>query len=278
LDSTNVIPAPEVAVLTNMGLEHTQELGNTLTLIATEKAGILKPGCSAVLYRQSREAEQVVENQCQALSIPLTVTAPDTLEVLSSDQAGQTFRYRGHGPFHISLLGSYQLQNAATAIETIWALRQRGWNIPDPALEQGLQAAVWLGRMELARRKPDVLLDGGHNPQCMEALSGSLARLYPGKKIWFLTGVLADKNYPAMYQTLLPLARGFVTITPDSPRAMTAAALADYLQSLSVPATPCASAQEGLEQVLSLAQPEDVVCVCGSLYMIGAVRHLLGLC
>jgi dihydrofolate synthase/folylpolyglutamate synthase len=90
--------------------------------------------------------------------------------------------------------------------------------------------------------------------------------------------VLADKDYPAMFRTLLPLARGFVTITPDSPRAMSATALADYLQSLSVQAIPCGSTQEGLTRVLELAKPEDVVCVCGSLYMIGEVRHLLGLC
>ena len=144
--------------------------------------------------------------------------------------------------------------------------------------EKGLEKTVWPARMELARRHPDVLLDGGHNPQCMAALHKALEQLYPGKKLLFLTGVLGDKDYPAMMGELLPLAKAFVTITPDSERALSAQDLAAYLESRGGQATPCQTTQEGLERVLELAGPEDTVCVCGSLYMIGQVRHLLGLC
>ena len=278
LDSTNVIPAPEVAVITNIGLEHTQELGNTCALIAHEKSGIIKPGSSAVLYHQSREVEEVVEGACKAADCPLTITAPDTLEVLETGRDGHTFRYRGKGPYHISLLGRHQLYNATVALDTVWAMEARGWKIDDQAVTLGLQKAVWPARMELARRSPDVLLDGGHNPQCMAALHTALEELYPGKKIIFLTGVLGDKDYPDMVGEMLPLAKSFVTITPDSPRALTAQELADYLGSLGAQAQPCETTAQGLEQALELAGPEDVVCACGSLYMIGEVRHLLGLC
>ena len=278
LDSTNVIPAPEVAVITNIGLEHTQELGNTRALIAAEKSGIIKPGCGAVLYHQSREVEDVVEAACREADVSLTITAPDTLEVLSSGREGQVFRYRGMGPFRIGLLGDYQTLNATVAIDVILSLRERGWNISDAALELGLEKAVWPARMELARWEPDVILDGGHNPQCMEALSQSLAQLYPGKKLWFLTGVLADKDYPAMFGQIIPLAKGFVTITPDSPRALSAQDLAAYLEKQGQKAFHCNSTREGVEKVLALASPEDTVCICGSLYMIGEVRHILGLC
>ena len=278
LDATNVIPSPEVAVITNIGLEHTQELGNTRALIAAEKSGIIKPGCSAVLYHQSREVEEVVERACREAGVSLTVTAPDTLEILSSGREGQVFRYRGEGPFRISLLGDYQTFNATVAIDIVKALRARGWNIPYEALKQGLERAVWPARMELVRRDPDVILDGGHNPQCMEALSQSLRQLYPDRKIWFLTGVLADKDYGAMFEQIIPLAKGFVTITPDSPRAMTAQDLAAYMEEKGQRAVPCDSTRQGVETVLELASPEDVVCICGSLYMIGEVRHILGLC
>lgn len=278
LDSTNVIPAPEVAVITNIGLEHTEVLGDTKALIAREKAGIIKEGCNALLYHQSREVEEVVENVCREVGASLHLTAPETLEVLSSNQEGQTFMYRGKGPYHIRLLGDYQMCNACTAIDITELLRQRGWKIPEEALTTGLDSAVWPARMELVRRSPDLFLDGGHNPQCMEALSQSLAKLYPGKKIWFLTGVLADKDFSDMFKHIIPLARGFVTITPDSPRAMTAQDLAQYLESLGLEATPCESTAEGMETVLRLAKADDVVCVCGSLYMIGELRHLLGLC
>ena len=143
---------------------------------------------------------------------------------------------------------------------------------------RGLEQARWPGRLEPARRGHDVILDGGHNPQCMEALARALRELYPGKKLIFLTGVLADKDYPAMMGEILPLAKEFYTITPDSERAMPAAELAAYLEGRGAKATPCGSVREGLELALVFLPPEDVVCVTGSLYMIGEVRHLLGLC
>ena len=278
LDSTNLIPAPEAAVITNSGLEHTAELGNTRALIAAEKAGIIKAGCDAVLYRQSREVEEVVEGVCAGLGVPLTTTAPEALEVLDSGLEGQTFTYRGKGPYHIPLLGEHQRYNAAVALEALWALARRGWDIPEEAVAKGLSRTVWPARLELARRGPDVILDGGHNPQCMEALGKALRTLYPEKKLIFLTGVLADKDYPAMMGELLPLAKEFYTITPDSPRAMPAQELAEYLEARGVRAVPCGTVRDGLDRALAAAGPKDVVCACGSLYMIGEVRHLLGLC
>lgn len=278
LDSTNVIPAPEAAVITNIGLEHTAELGNTRALIAAEKAGIIKAGCNAVLYRQSQEVEEVVEGACREQNVPLTQTAPEELEILSSSLEGQRFTYRGRGPYSIPLLGEHQRYNAITALETIAVLQGRGWNIPEKAVTEGLSKTVWPARMELVRRNPDVILDGGHNPQCMEALGRALRELYPGKKLIFLTGVLADKDYPAMMGEILPLAKEFYTITPDSPRAMSAGELADYLEKQGVRAVPCGTMQEGLERAQAAAGRSDAVCVTGSLYMIGEVRHLLGLC
>ena len=126
LDSTNVIPAPEVAVITNIGLEHTAELGGTRALIAQEKAGIVKPGCDVVLYQQSQEVEEVVEAACRVQGANLVRTAPKELQVLSSGLEGQSFRYREKGPWHIPLLGEHQLSNAAAALETVWALARRG--------------------------------------------------------------------------------------------------------------------------------------------------------
>ena len=278
LDSTNVIPAPEVAVITNIGLEHTAELGDTRALIAKEKSGIIKAGCEAVLYGQSREVEMVVERACQKLEVPLTISNPKELEVLSSGLEGQNFRYRGKGPYHIPLLGEHQRYNAAVALETLWALARRGWRISEEAIAEGMSKTVWPARLELTRRGPDVLLDGGHNPQCMEALCQSLKKLYPDQKLIFLTGMLADKDYPAMVGEMLPLAREFVTITPDSDRAMSAQDLAEYLKSRGAAAVPCETTHGGLERALAAAGPQGVVCACGSLYMIGEVRHLLGLC
>lgn len=276
LDSTNVIPTPEAAVITNIGLEHTAELGNTLREIAAEKSGIIKAGGYVVLYSQSFEVYGTVDNVCHMQHAALAMTAKP--EVLSSGLEGQTFTYQGKGPYRIPLLGEHQLYNAATALETLRVLRQKGWEISEEAVAEGLAKTVWPARMELARRSPDVILDGGHNPQCMEALARALRELYPEKKLIFLTGVLADKDYPAMMGEILPLAKEFYTITPDSPRAMSAGELADYLEKQGVRAVPCGTMQEGLERAQAAAGRSDAVCVTGSLYMIGEVRHLLGLC
>ena len=276
LDSTNVIPAPAAAVITHIGLEHTELLGDTVEKIAAEKAGIIKPGCGAVLYAQGGGVRAVVEEACERQGVSLAVTEEPV--VLSSGLTGQTFTYRGKGPYQIPLLGEYQVHNAAVVLTTVEVLRGRGWDISEGAIQEGLSRAVWPGRLELARRSPDVILDGGHNPQCMEALARALRELYPGKKLIFLTGVLADKDYPAMMGEILPLAKEFYTVTPDSERAMPAAELAAYLEGRGVKATPCGSVREGLELALVFLPPEDVVCVTGSLYMIGEVRHLLGLC
>ena len=276
LDSTNVIPAPEAAVITHIGLEHTEILGDTLDKIAREKAGIIKQGCDVVLCEQGFDLYCLFEEICKFRYSRLALTVNP--EVLSSGLEGQTFTYRGEGLYHIALLGEHQLQNAAVVLETVNVLRRRGWDIPEEALVRGLGQARWPGRLELARRGPDVILDGGHNPQCMEALARALGELYPGKKLIFLTGVLADKDWSTMMGELLPLAKEFYTITPDSPRAMPAAELAAYLEGQGAKATPCGSVREGLELALVFLPPEDVVCVTGSLYMIGEVRHLLGLC
>ena len=276
LDSTNVIDAPEAAVITRIGLEHTELLGDTLDKIAREKAGIMKEGCPVVLYEQGYSIFSLFEFLCHTYYSGLAVTAKP--EVLSSGLEGQSFTYQDKGPYHISLLGEHQADNAAVVLETVDVLRWRGWNIPEEAVVRGLDQARWPGRMELARRSPDVILDGAHNPQCMEALVRALRGLYPEKKLVFLTGVLADKNWPAMLEELLPLVQACFTLTPDSPRALPAGALAEYLSGRNVPAVPCEDLREGLDRALTAAGPEGAVCVCGSLYMIGEARHLLGLC
>ena len=280
LDSTNILAPEEVAVsvITGIAMDHTAYLGDTPEKIAAEKAGIIKPGCDTVLYHQRRDVEEVVTDACRHAGSPMTVTDPDSLEVLSTGRDGQNFMYRGEGPYHINLLGHYQLSNALTALDIAAVLRRRGWPISREAVMQGMREAVWPARMELARRSPDVILDGGHNPQCMGAIRQALEELYPGKKILFLVGVLEDKDYHAMVGQLLPLARAFITITPDSQRALQAQALADYLRGEGAEAHSCETVEQGMEKALSMAGPEDVVCVCGSLYMIGEARHVLGLC
>ena len=278
LDSTNVIPAPEAAVITNIGLEHTAILGSTLAAIAAEKSGILKPGCRAVLYGQSREVGEVVARVCAEKEIPLTVTDASQLTLLSSGLDGQHFTYRGSAPLLLPLLGDYQLRNAMTVLDTVDALRVQGRNISADAVARGLAAARWPGRLELVRRRPDLIIDGGHNPQCAQALAASLRGLYGEKKLIFLIGVLADKDWQSMVGEVLPLAKAIVTVRPESERAKDENELAAWVRAQGVPAEAHASIGEALDAALALAGPEDAVCAWGSLYSVGELRHCLGLC
>ena len=275
LDSTNVIPAPEVAVITNIGLEHTAILGDTLEKIACEKAGILKSGSRAVLYAQTEEVMRVVRDICREQNIPLTITAPETLETRASSLDGQVFTYRGKGSYRLPLLGDYQLFNAAVALDTVDVLRERGWSITDDAISRGLAAVRWPCRLELVRRNPDFLIDGAHNPQCVDALASSLKKLYGGKKLVFLAGVLADKNWQAMFERTLPLAKAFITLTPASERALPADTLTDYLRTRGAQAHSAASMTDGIKKALALAGEGGTVCFFGSLYAAGEVRQLL---
>ena len=276
MDSTNVIPAPEVCVVANIGLEHTAILGDTVEKIAAEKCGIIKHGAHAVLFGQSEGVENVVREKCAQEDVALTITAQEKLERISSSLDGQEFKYRGRGPYHLRLLGEYQLLNALTVIDVCNALRSRGWDkLTDEAIDEGLSHAQWPGRLELLRRGPDFIVDGAHNPQCVDALMDSLAALYGDKKLIFLTGVLRDKDWQQMLRRALPLAKAFVVITPPSARALDENELAAWLNAQGVQAVPAKDTDDGVRRALELAGEDDAICSWGSLYFTGEVRRVL---
>ena len=276
MDSTNVIPAPEVCVVANIGLEHTAILGDTVEKIAAEKCGIIKHGAHAVLFGQSEGVENVAREKCAQEDVTLTITAQEKLERISSSLDGQEFKYRGRGPYHLRLLGEYQLLNALTVIDVCNALRSRGWDkLTDEAIDEGLSHAQWPGRLELLRRGPDFIVDGAHNPQCVDALMDSLAALYGDKKLIFLTGVLRDKDWQQMLRRALPLAKAFVVITPPSARALDENELAAWLNKQGVQAIPAKDTDDGVRRALALAGEDDAICSWGSLYFTGEVRRAL---
>ena len=300
-DSTNVIDAPEVAVITNIGLEHTEYLGNTLAEIARNKCGIIKSGADVVCYENAAEVMDVVRRVCEEKGCPLHIARYSRIQLIEKGLEGQTFRFlhdpapasqdiaiSADEPLRLGLLGEYQLHNAATALTIVEALRGRGWKIPQEAVCQGLAEARWPARFEVLSRHPLFILDGGHNPQCAEALAESLREYLPdcnsnmaesireylpdrnsdltdresdlpgreadlGKKAVFLMGMLADKDYRAVIDIISPFAAGFVCLTPDSPRALPAEKLAAELQERGFYAKPCGTAAEGIKEALSLA-------------------------
>ena len=271
LDSTNVIDCPEVAVITNIGLEHTEYLGDTIEKIAATKAGVIKPGCRAVCYDGAPEAVDTVRRVCAERGVPLRVADYAKVEPIEQSLDGQRFLWDG-AEYRLALLGRHQLYNAATVLETVAALRERGWSVPEQAVRTGLATVKWPARLEVVSRSPLCLIDGGHNPQCAEALAASLRELLPERKVVFLLGVLRDKDYAQMMELLMPHAQEFVCLTPLSDRALPAEELAAYLKEQGAAAHAAADIDEGLRDALDAAGEHGAVVAFGSLYLVGAIR------
>ena len=272
LDSTNVIDPPECAVITALGMDHVKELGPTLADIAAAKAGIIKPGSPVVSYGGVPEADQVIARTAAAQGAPLTVVDFGKLTLRDAGLEGQTFDYDGLEGLTLPLLASYQPRNAAVAIEALRALRARGWQIPDSAIRQGLAQVRWPGRFELLRRDPPFLLDGSHNAHGMSATADSLRALFPGEKFVFLVSVMADKDADEMLRLLLPLAKGFVTVTAPSPRAIPASELAARIEALGGRAEPAGGIPAAVARVWELAAGGPAAAL-GTLYFSGEVRE-----
>lgn len=277
LDSTNIIQDPEVCVITRIGLDHTDFLGDTPAAIAGEKAGIIKPSAPVVSWPQDdEEAMRVIEDAAASCDSQLIVPDFHQLHVQPIVEGGRrAFAYKGR-EFSTKLLATYQPYNATLAVEALNVLRQRGWGISQGALVRGIADASWPGRFEVVEAgAPPVIVDGGHNPQGAAVLADSLRDVYPDKRVVFVMSVLADKDYRAMIEAVVPLAGAFVCATPPNPRALKAQELADVVRAHGVDAYVSSSFEDALVQARELATPEDVICAFGSLYSIGDIMRAL---
>ena len=274
-DATNVIECPEVAVITNIGLDHTDVLGNTLEEIARTKAGIFKEGGDAVIYRGLPSVEQVFEDVCREKHISLKKADFDGLRLKAHSLDGQVFDCGDRKDLVLPLLGDHQLHNASVVLSVVDTLIAKGWNISEENIRDGLRDVSWPGRFDIVSREPLFIIDGGHNPQCIEALVKNIEDYLTGRKVVALTGVLEDKDYADMYRPVMPLVDSFVCITPPNPRKLEAAELAAHLRGAGAQATACQTIKEGVALALREAGETGAVLCFGSLYTIGAIREAL---
>ena len=275
LDATNVIPCPEVAVITNIGLDHTDILGNTLEEIAFNKAGIIKEGGHAVIYRGKPSVEAVFEKTCAEKQVKLKKANFDGLKLKQHDLFEQVFDCGEYKDLHLPLLGDHQLHNAAVVLAVTETLMEKGWKITKENIYDGIRDVSWPGRFDIVSRDPLFIIDGGHNPQCLEALVKNIEDYLKDRRVIALTGVLADKDYGDMYRPVMPYIEQFVCVTPPNPRRLMAAELAAHLQNAGATATPCETVAEGVRKAMDLAGSDGVVLCFGSLYTIGDIRNAL---
>ncbi len=277
-DATNVIDCPECALITSIGLDHTDMLGSTLREIAFEKAGIIKPGCAVATYpAQDDEVISLLASVCRERGVSLRIAEDDEIELLYDDLSGQEFCYCDDTPLRLGLLGDHQCRNAAAVLEAVEILRERKWKIKPEAVEKGLAEVKWPARFEIIGEKPYVVADGGHNVPCAEALRANLEYYFEGKKAVFLIGMMADKDVDGFIDTIAPCAAAFVCVAVDQPRALKAEKLAEKLRKYKKPVFTAPSVAEGISMAKGAAGKSGVVCATGSLYLMGPVRECMGL-
>ncbi len=273
LDSTNVIDTPEAAVIMAIDLDHTAFLGNTLPKVASAKAGIIKKNTDVIVYDGTENVEKVFENKCKDTGSRLYRADFSKLCDIEASLDFVKFSYDEFKDIRLGLVGLYQPKNACVAIKTSLVLRQKGYNITDKNIYDGLEKVKWAGRFEILGKNPVFVLDGAHNPHGMEGTVQSLRRHFPDGNIHFLVGAMSDKDVKGMMSMLVPLSADFVAVRPDNDRAMSAEDLKEALCSLGAKAQSADSVAQGVATVLEKAG-RDGVCAClGSLYFSGEIRR-----
>lgn len=273
-DATNIIESPEVAVITSISLDHTAILGDTLSKIAFEKAGIIKEYSKVILYEQSEEVEAVIKETCIDKKAELNIVDFDELTSMEYDMFGQSFDYEIYSNMHISLLGDHQLKNACVAIKAVEKLKANGWPISNEAIKDGLKKAKWAGRLEVLSYNPLFLIDGAHNEDGARALVAAIKKYFPAKKVTFIFGMLKDKDYHSVISLASTVADKFIAVTPPNERALPS----DILMSILSKYCNNVSKSDTIEEAVNIAKKEwsedSLICAFGSLYYIGEVRSM----
>ena len=272
LDATRVCQ-PLVTAITPISFDHMEYLGHTLGAIATEKAGILKPGVPVVVSRQEPEALAAIERRAGEVGSPLLLEGRD-FSVTARPDGGLV--YEGPGPslegFTLGLRGEHQRQNAAVALACLGLLASRGLALPPQALRHALSGARWPGRLEELGGSPPVLLDGAHNPAGVQVLLAGLRSLYPGRRVHCVFGVVTDKDRGPMLRSLLPACTS-VHLTPlQTPRSLAPEHYLTEARALCPDVQAYPSLEAALAGARARAASEDVILCTGSLFLVGSVR------
>jgi len=281
LDATNIV-APEIAIITPIDFDHENFLGHSIQEIAAEKAGIIKPGAWVVSASERPEARAVIARRCAEIDARLVeVDATARLEnVQSADGLYRAVAAFTHSRKQLtltpSLPGRFQIRNALTAAIATRLLAERGFPLPDDAIERGIAAANWPGRLERLATQPDLYLDGAHNPAGARELLKFWKENYDGRRIFLVYGAMRDKAVDEISGLLFPHATAVVLTEPSQPRAISASLLAEITSHDAQETVIVRDPGEALEAALQLASPRDVVFVTGSLYLVGELRAYWG--
>jgi len=268
-DATNVIDRPLLSVITGISVDHSSFLGSTVEEIARQKAGIIKENCPVLWCGSDPAAESECRKRSRYRKAPLYTVPRETLKIRRADLSGTVFDFDGRENLPLSLLGLYQAENAANALT---ALKILGIAPDRKQLTDGLRSARWPGRFELLSRDPVIIADGGHNPEGIDRALESVEAYFPGQRICFVSGIMADKDYRTVARRMSQVAGRVCCVAPDNPRTLPAAEYATVFRDLGISADGYGTVAEALAAAVASGLP--VVCL-GSLYMYAEIRNAL---
>jgi len=277
-DATNIL-TPRVSVITRIDFDHENFLGHSLREIAAEKAGIIKPGIPVVIAEQRDEAREVLLAKAHELNAPLVETQA-TFAIESQMMADGRVRslikeIASGNKYQLNprLAGRFQLQNALNAVAATRVLQSQEFQIADNAIEQGVASAVWPGRIEKVYSHTDIYLDGAHNPSAARELAAFLAETLRGRKLIIIFGALRDKAVDEIAGIFFPHASEVIFTQPNTSRSISASQLAEIAGHHAARYKIIPDAEKALESAMAQAASDDVVCITGSLYLVGELRH-----
>jgi dihydrofolate synthase/folylpolyglutamate synthase len=282
LDSTNVFETKDCAVITNIGLEHRDILGDTIPLIARQKAGIIVAGCPTIMAPQRESAAEVIREVAAEKGSPLTEVA--LVCNLRRDSAGsehQTFRLRtpkGGYQAKLPLLGKHQLDNAATAVLAVEALAKSGVEVPEEAVKAGLESVKWPGRIETLKRRPLLVVDSAHTADSARRLRDTLLEYMHVDRATLVIGVMGDKDLEGLATAIEPAALRVIATQADHPRALSAEAVARVFRDQGIETFVEPKLGAAIDMATSLSTASDAVVILGSIALAGEARaYILGL-
>ena len=274
-DATNLITHPVCSVLTSIGMDHMQYLGNTIEEIAKVKAGIIKKGCPVVALKQGDSVCEVIKNKAEECgSRCILVEVPQYMQEVPI--WGTTLQDVHYGSVHTALGGVWQRENLSLALAVLKLLEESGYLITKDAVQSGIAKTIWHGRYEVLQTEPLFIIDGAHNPIAAKRLKETIEKDFTNREIIYIIGVLADKEHEKMLRLLLPGAKAVFTVTPDSPRALDGEILAKEARKYADTVWYVPDIRKAVEMAKETAKESDVILAVGSLSYLKEVKKALG--
>lgn len=275
LDSTNVIKEAEVSLITSIGLDHTATLGDTKELITLEKVQILKANGQLVVGPIEPKLRNIINEWAEKVNGQAIFVDREAINIKKQNLDFQEFSYKEWKDLKLSLLGNHQIENACLVLDACKILINKGYPITEKSIRAGLQTVSWPGRLEKIQENPLFYIDGAHNPASVSRLVETIEDIFPNEKLYFVVGMMADKDYEQMIDQVAHLAKEFIFVSPDSSRGFDLKEAVALGEKRGIPSKMKNTVDELFEYINEEVPRDAVVLQFGSLYLVGMIKEYI---